>query len=61
MIQSFEAGREVARRIPDALFYPFEGRGHLPNLTAFGEFCRVLREFVHTGEVKGAERLEKEE
>ena len=37
------------RRSP-GLFYPFEGRCHLCNMTATEEFCDVLRQFVLTGQ-----------
>jgi class 3 adenylate cyclase/pimeloyl-ACP methyl ester carboxylesterase len=44
----FEGGQFIAEQIPDALFYVFKGRGHLLFLTAPGEFCEVLRQFVLT-------------
>ena len=47
----FETGQRVAETIPGAQLYPFEGRCHLPMLTATQEFCDVLREFVLTGQV----------
>jgi pimeloyl-ACP methyl ester carboxylesterase len=40
------AARHLARHIPDAQLYLFEGRGHLPIFTATAEFCEVLRRFV---------------
>ena len=43
-----EDGQFIAEQIPDALFYAFKGRGHLLFLTAPGEFCDVLRQFVLT-------------
>jgi pimeloyl-ACP methyl ester carboxylesterase len=46
-----ELGQQLAARIPDAQFYPFEGRCHLPMVTATQEFCDVLRAFVLTGQV----------
>lgn len=47
----FAVGEELARRIPDAKLYPFSGVGHVPNTTAVGEFCEVLRRFVRTGDI----------
>ncbi len=47
----FEYGEAIASRIPGAVFYPFVGRGHLPNCTAPGEFCEVLIQFLRTGTV----------
>ncbi|WP_299615908.1 alpha/beta fold hydrolase [Pelagibius sp.] len=39
-----EEGIAIADAIPDAQFYAFEGKGHLPTFTATHEFCdRVLR------------------
>jgi hypothetical protein len=46
-----EVGRYLAQHIPGAQFYAFKGRGHVPVLTATGEFCDVLRCFVRTGSV----------
>jgi class 3 adenylate cyclase/pimeloyl-ACP methyl ester carboxylesterase len=46
-----EVGRQLAARIPGAQFYAFEGRCHLPMVTATKEFCDVVRAFVLTGEV----------
>jgi class 3 adenylate cyclase/pimeloyl-ACP methyl ester carboxylesterase len=46
-----ELGRQLARQIPGAQFYPFEGRCHVCILTATEEFCEVLRQFVLTGHV----------
>jgi pimeloyl-ACP methyl ester carboxylesterase len=40
------AAREMARRMPGASLYCFEGKGHLPTFTATAEFCDVLRRFV---------------
>jgi DNA-binding SARP family transcriptional activator/pimeloyl-ACP methyl ester carboxylesterase len=51
---SVAAARHLARHIPDARLYLFEGRGHLPLFTATTEFCEVLRRFVTTGEVHAA-------
>ncbi|HEX5814536.1 MAG TPA: alpha/beta fold hydrolase, partial [Methylomirabilota bacterium] len=48
---SVAAAHQLARHIPDARLYLFEGRGHLPIFTATDEFCDVLRRFVRTGEV----------
>ncbi len=53
---SFAGAELVAGRIPGALLYGFEGRGHLPMFTAPDEFCEVLEEFVRTAEVRGARR-----
>jgi pimeloyl-ACP methyl ester carboxylesterase len=47
--------RHVAAEMPDARLYVFEGRGHLPVLTAPDEFCEVLRRFV-LAERRGRER-----
>ena len=47
----FEYGEIVASKIPGAVFYPFMGRGHLPNYTAPSEFCEVLVQFLRTGTV----------
>ncbi len=47
----FEVGQYLAEHIPAALFYAFEGRGHLPVFTATAEFCQVLRQFVREGSV----------
>jgi hypothetical protein len=46
-----ELGRQLAARIPGALFYPFEGRCHLCMVTATEEFCDVLRQFILTGRI----------
>jgi pimeloyl-ACP methyl ester carboxylesterase len=46
-----ELGRQLAARIPGALFYPFEGRCHLCMVTATEEFCDVLRRFILTGRI----------
>jgi class 3 adenylate cyclase/pimeloyl-ACP methyl ester carboxylesterase len=46
-----EAGRYLAEHIPQARFYAFKGRGHVPVSTAPAEFCDVLRYFVRTGSV----------
>ena len=48
---SVAAAHHLARHIPDARLYLFEGRGHLPIFTATAEFCDLLRRFVRTGEV----------
>jgi pimeloyl-ACP methyl ester carboxylesterase len=45
------AAHHLARHLPDARLYLFEGRGHLPIFTATAEFCQVLREFVTTGDI----------
>ncbi|MCZ6654007.1 MAG: alpha/beta fold hydrolase [Planctomycetota bacterium] len=45
------AGRYIAEHIPDSIFYPFEGAGHLPIYTATAEFIDVLRTFIRTGTV----------
>jgi class 3 adenylate cyclase/pimeloyl-ACP methyl ester carboxylesterase len=47
----FDYSRVIVGRIPGALLYPFEGRCHAPNMTATGEFCDVLRQFVLEGKV----------
>jgi len=47
----FEYGEIIASRVPGAVFYPFVGRGHLPNYTAPAEFCEVLIQFLRTGTV----------
>ena len=44
-----EAGHYLAEQIPGALFYPLQGKGHVPAFTATSEFCEVLRCFVRTG------------
>jgi pimeloyl-ACP methyl ester carboxylesterase len=46
-----EVGRHLAEHIPEAQFYAFTGRGHVPVSTATAEFCDVLRCFVRTGNV----------
>ena len=46
-----ECALYLAKHIPRAHLYPFEGRGHIPSVTATGEFCEVLRQFVRNGEV----------
>jgi DNA-binding SARP family transcriptional activator/pimeloyl-ACP methyl ester carboxylesterase len=46
---SMAAAHHLARHIPDAQLYLFEGRGHLPIFTATEEFCEILRRFVRTG------------
>jgi pimeloyl-ACP methyl ester carboxylesterase len=51
---SVAAAHHLARHIPDAQLYLFEGRGHLPIFTATAEFCEVLRRFVRTGQATGA-------
>jgi class 3 adenylate cyclase/pimeloyl-ACP methyl ester carboxylesterase len=52
----FEAGRRLARAIPGAQLYAFEGRCHLCMLTAIQEFCDVLRGFARTGTVLPPDR-----
>ena len=47
----FEYSQIVSQRINGCLFYPFEGRGHTPQMTAPGEFCEVLRQFVLEGTI----------
>jgi pimeloyl-ACP methyl ester carboxylesterase len=42
-----EDAHTIAREIPGALLHEFVGRGHIPPTTATGEFCDVLRQFVH--------------
>ena len=44
-----EAAELIRARVPDARFYVFEGKGHLPLFTATDEFCEVLRGFAQTG------------
>jgi pimeloyl-ACP methyl ester carboxylesterase len=44
-----EAGRYLADRIPDAQFYLFKGRCHVPMFTATVEFAQVVRHFIRTG------------
>jgi class 3 adenylate cyclase/pimeloyl-ACP methyl ester carboxylesterase len=46
---SFAAAEYLARELPNAQLYGFQGKGHLPIFTATGEFCDVLRRFVCTG------------
>jgi pimeloyl-ACP methyl ester carboxylesterase len=46
-----EAGQRLAEMIPGAQLYLFEGRCHVPMLTATQEFCDVLREFALTGQL----------
>ena len=46
---SVAAAHHLARHIPDARLYLFEGRGHLPIFTATAEFCDILRRFVRAG------------
>jgi pimeloyl-ACP methyl ester carboxylesterase len=53
---SVAAAHQLARHIPDARLYLFEGRGHLPIFTATDEFCEVLRRFIRTGEVATGRR-----
>jgi pimeloyl-ACP methyl ester carboxylesterase len=45
----YAAAEYLARHIPGAQLYAFEGYGHLPPFTATQEFCDVLRRFVRTG------------
>lgn len=47
----FECALEIARRVPSAELYAFEGKGHHVMFTASQEFCKVLRQFVLTGSV----------
>jgi pimeloyl-ACP methyl ester carboxylesterase len=44
-----EAGRYLADHIPEAQFYLFKGRGHIPMFTATTEFAQVIRNFIRTG------------
>jgi pimeloyl-ACP methyl ester carboxylesterase len=44
---SSEDAHTLASQIPGAQLYEFAGRGHMPAFTATGEFCDVLRRFVH--------------
>ena len=43
------AGRYLTDHIPDAQFYLFRGRGHIPMFTATTEFAQVIRNFIRTG------------
>jgi pimeloyl-ACP methyl ester carboxylesterase len=55
---SLAAAHHLARHIPDAQLYLFDGRGHLPIFTATAEFCDVLRAFIATGRIgRGRERV----
>ena len=45
------AARYLAKHIPGARLYPFEGSGHLPLFTATRAFCEALRQFARTGTV----------
>ncbi|MCH8887750.1 MAG: alpha/beta fold hydrolase [SAR324 cluster bacterium] len=47
--------RYAAEQIKHALVYEFPSAGHNPWISAPGEFCDVLRQFVETGEVAGAQ------
>ncbi len=47
----FECALEIARRVPGAKLYRFEGKGHHVMFTASQEFCKVLRRFVLSGSV----------
>lgn len=42
----FIGAQYLAREIPGAQLYGFEGKGHLPIFTAPDEFCDVLRRFL---------------
>ena len=42
----FEHASRLVQLIPNARLRPFEGRGHLCQVTATNEFCDVLRDFV---------------
>jgi pimeloyl-ACP methyl ester carboxylesterase len=46
---SFAAAEYIAKELPNAQLYGFEGKGHLPMFTATDEFCDVLRRFVQVG------------
>lgn len=46
-----EASTFLHDRIPNALLYHFQGTGHLPSITAAGEFSEVLGQFVRSGTV----------
>jgi pimeloyl-ACP methyl ester carboxylesterase len=43
-----DVARRLVARLPDAQLHVFRGRGHVATYTAPGEFCDVLRRFVHT-------------
>ncbi|MEK7371215.1 MAG: alpha/beta hydrolase [candidate division NC10 bacterium] len=47
----FDDARYLAKHIPGARLYPFEGSGHLPLFTATRAFCEALRQFARTGTV----------
>ncbi len=51
---SFEHANHLFELIPNARLHPFEGRGHLCQVTATKEFCDVLRDFV----LQGADRYQ---
>ncbi len=42
----FAAAAYLAKEIPNAQLYAFEGSGHLPLFTATDEFCDVLKRFI---------------
>jgi pimeloyl-ACP methyl ester carboxylesterase len=46
----------IASRIPGAQLYFFDGKGHIPMLTATDEFCDVLRNFIRTGRAERTPR-----
>ena len=48
-----EYNRAILERMPQAQFYIFENKGHLPLITAQQEFVAVLRRFIRTGQVDG--------
>jgi pimeloyl-ACP methyl ester carboxylesterase len=54
----FAASRQLVKALPYAQLYPFEGRCHLPMVTATQEFCDVLRTFLNTGQVPAPRQAE---
>ena len=48
---SFATAEYLAKALPNAQLYAFEGKGHLPIFTATEEFCDVVRRFVLAGSV----------
>jgi pimeloyl-ACP methyl ester carboxylesterase len=55
MLFPFEGGRFIWEQIPNALFYAFEGRGHVYFSLVPDEFCEVLRQFILTGTVPSSD------
>lgn len=47
----------MAQSIPNAQFYGFEGKGHLPTFTATAEFCERLIQFVEETPAKDGQLL----